>query len=73
MPWSGRYHYILHAQCALTGWPEWRMVKSETGEAIGKFIHEEILCHWGAVSEIVTNNGTAFVAATEYLVKTYRI
>ena len=49
------------------------MVKSETGEAIRKFIHEEILCRWGAVSEIVTDNGTAFVAATEYLAKTYGI
>ena len=49
------------------------MVKSETEEAIGKFIHEEILCCWGAVSEIVTDNGTAFVAATEYLAKTYGI
>ena len=49
------------------------MVKSETGEAIGKFIHEEILCHWGAISEIVTDNGTAFVAAMEYLTKTYGI
>ena len=25
---------------------------------IRKFIHKEILCHWGAVSEIITNNGT---------------
>ena len=49
------------------------MVKSETGEAIGKFIHEEILCHWGAVLEIVTDNGTAFVMAMEYLVKIYGI
>ena len=55
------------------GWPEWRIVKSETGEAIGKFIYEEILCRWGAVLEIVTDNGTAFVAATEYLIKIYGI
>ena len=48
-------------------------MKLETGEAIRKFIHKEILCRWGAVSEIITDNGTAFVVATEYLVKTYRI
>ena len=40
---------------------------------IGKFIYEEILCHWGAVLEIVTDNGTAFVATMEYLMKTYGI
>ena len=49
------------------------MVKLETGEAIGKFIYEEILCCWGAVSEIITNNGTAFIVATEYLTKIYGI
>ena len=49
------------------------MVKSETGKVIGKFIYKEILYHWGAVSEIITDNGTAFVATTEYLVKIYRI
>ena len=73
MPWSGRYHYILHAWYALIGWPKWHIVKSETGKAIRKFIHKEILCHWGAVSEIITDNGTAFVVAMKYLTKIYRI
>ena len=48
-------------------------MKSKTREVIRKFIYKEILCCWGAILEIVTNNGTTFVAVIEYLMKTYRI
>ena len=48
-------------------------MKSKTRKVIRKFIHKEILCYWGVISEIVINNGTTFVAAMEYLMKTYRI
>ena len=49
------------------------MVKSETGKAIGKFIHEKILCCWGAVLEIVIDNSIAFIVAIKYLTKIYEI
>jgi hypothetical protein len=39
----------------------------ETGHTLGAFIFEEILCWWGAVREIVTDNGTAYVAALDWL------
>jgi hypothetical protein len=38
------------------------MLRSETGRTLGAFIFEEILCRWGAVEEIVTDNGTAYIA-----------
>ena len=34
---------------------------------------KEILCRWGAVAEIVTDNGSAFVAALDYLAERYKI
>jgi transposase InsO family protein len=40
---------------------------------VGAFIFEEILCRWGALEEIVTDNGGPFVKALEYLAKQYRI
>jgi hypothetical protein len=40
---------------------------------IGTFIFEEILCCWGAVEQIVTDNGTAYVAALDWLAERYGI
>jgi transposase InsO family protein len=73
MPPAGGYRYIVQARCSLTAWPEWRALRTETGRTIGAFIFEEILCRWGAVGEIVTDNGTAYVAALDWLVDRYGI
>src|SRR5260221_191942 len=35
------------------------MHTSQVSHSIGLFIFEEILCRWGAVEEVVTDNGTA--------------
>ena len=40
---------------------------------LGVFIFEDILCRWGALEEIVTDNGPAFVKALNYLAKRYKI
>ena len=73
MPSAGGFHYVVQARCSLTAWPEWRALRTETGHTLGNFIFEEILCRWGAVEEIVTDNGTAFVAALDWLVSRYGI
>ena len=49
------------------------MLRHENSRTIGLFVFEDILCRWGAIEEIVTNNGPAFVQAVEYLSKQYRI
>ncbi|KAJ8453582.1 hypothetical protein ONZ45_g19657 [Pleurotus djamor] len=72
-PPSNGFRYIVHARCALTAYPEWRALRRETAEHIGMFIFQEILCRWGAVEEIVTDNGTPFIKAVDYLAKTYGI
>ena len=73
MPHAGGYRYIVQARCSLTAWPEWRALRVETGRTIGAFIFEEILCRWGAVEEIVTDNSTAYVAALDWLADRYGI
>ena len=40
---------------------------------LGDFIFKEILCRWGGVAEIVTDNGPVFVAAAAYLSEKYSI
>jgi hypothetical protein len=73
MPTIGNYRYVVHARDSLTAWPEWRALTSETGVTLGNFLFEEILCRWGAVAEIVTDNGAAFVSAAEYISSKYGI
>ncbi len=67
------FHYIVQAHCLLTAWPEWRALCTETGTTLGRFIFEDILCRWGAVEEIVTNNGTAYIEALDWLASKYGI
>jgi len=49
------------------------MLCHENGRTLGSFIFEDILCRWGMVEEIITDNGPAFVQAAEYLSKQYHI
>jgi len=73
MPTSQGFSYIVQACCSLSAWPEWRMLRRETARTLGAFIFEEILCRWGGVEEIVTDNGTPFVAALDWLAAKYGI
>jgi len=73
MPKSHGLSFIVQARCSLSAWPEFRMLRTETGRTLGAFIFEEILCRWGGLEEIVTDNGTPFVAALDWLAQTYHI
>jgi hypothetical protein len=42
-------------------------------KALGDWIFEDIICCWGSIQEIVTDNGSAFLKALEYLMKKYHI
>jgi len=73
MPPSQGYKYIVQACDSLTGWLEWRALTRETSRTLGQFIFEELLCRWGGLEEIVTDNGTPFVAALEWIATRYHI
>jgi hypothetical protein len=73
MPVLNRKRYIVHARCALTSWPEWRSLRQEIDRSLSTFIFEEILCRWGGIAEIVTDNGPAFVKAADTLARRYGI
>jgi hypothetical protein len=49
------------------------MLRLENARTLGTFIFEDILCRWGSVEEIVTDNGPAFVQAVEFLSQRYKI
>ena len=73
MPQSASYQYIVQDRCVLTAYPEWQMLHSENTSALASFIFEDILCCWGALAEIVTDNGPAFVQALDVLADRYNI
>jgi len=70
---SNGYKYIVHGRDALTSWMEGRPLKRETGRTIGQWIWEDIICRWGSLVEIVTDNGQAFLAAMRWLKEKYGI
>ena len=73
MPRSAGCWYIVQAHCALMAYPEWRMLRSENASALASFIFEDILCRWGPLAEIVTDNGPAFIQAVDVLTDRYKI
>jgi Integrase zinc binding domain/RNase H-like domain found in reverse transcriptase len=70
---SSGYKYIVQGRCSLTHWPEWEMLRTETAKTLGRFILYNIIQRWGTLLEIVTDNGSAFLKALEYLAKKYNI
>ena len=73
MPKAGGFSYIIQVRCSLISYPEFHVLRQETAVAVGKFIFNDILCCWGAVEELITDNGALIVAGLEWLVKTYHI
>ena len=43
------------------------MLRTETTKTIGDWLFEDILCRWGSIREIVTDNGPTFLKALAYL------
>jgi hypothetical protein len=73
MPKAKGYRYIIHARCSLTSYPEWTMVKNENFKTIAKFIFEVLLCRWGALEILVSDNAPQYLQAAEYLSEKYHI
>ena len=72
-PASNGCKYIVHGRCALSSWMEGRPLKKETARTVALWLFEEVICRWGCLSEIITDNGTVFVAAVRWLEEKYGI
>ena len=73
LPRSGGFSYIVQGRCSLTHYPEFRMLRKGTAQALGDWIFQDILCRWGTLVEIVSDNGKPFIAALSYLEKKYHV
>ena len=65
--------YIVHGRCALTSWCEGRGLRAENHKTIADWIFTDIICRWGCLQEIITDNGGPFVKAVQILSDTYGI
>lgn len=73
MPPSNGFKAIIQGQCSLSHYPEWRMLRSETSKSLTDWIYQDILCRWGALLEIVSDNGAPFVKANAILEEKYHV
>jgi hypothetical protein len=73
MPHAGGFEHLVQACCTLTGYPEWRMLHKETTKTLQVFVFEELLCRWGPITEIVTNNVPAYRLTVNILAVKYGI
>lgn len=73
LPPSASRRFIVQARCSLSTFPEWIGLRRETGKLIGDWIYESLLSRWGILTEIITDNGTPFIKALDYLAKTRKI
>ena len=70
---SGGFSYIVQGHCSLTHYPEYHMLRKETTQALGNWIFQDILCRWGTLVEIVSDNGKPFIAALAHLEQRYHV
>ncbi len=70
---AGGFHYIVQGRCSLTHYLEFKMLQKETRQAIGDWIFQDILCRWGTLIEIVSDNGKPFIMALSYMEQKYHV
>jgi hypothetical protein len=72
-PKSNGCSYIAHGRCGMTSWMEGRPLREETGRSIGIWLFEDIICRWGCLREIITDNSSVYKAAVAWLESKYGI
>jgi len=73
LPPSSGYKFIVQGRCSLVHYPEFDMLRKETGRAIGEWLMKCFVYRWGTLVEIVSDNGAPFVKALEYIEAKYHI
>jgi Integrase zinc binding domain/RNase H-like domain found in reverse transcriptase len=72
-PASNKCKYIVHGRCALSSWMEGRPLQQENARSIGLWLFEDIICRWGCIVMIVTDNAGPFTKALAWLNQKYGI
>ena len=72
-PKSNGCGHIAHGRCGMTSWMEGRPLREETGRSVGIWLFEDIICRWGCIIWIITDNGSVYRAAVAWLERKYGI
>ena len=73
MPEAHGYRYIIAARDDLTYVAEGRALRRADSKSTAKFFWEEIICRYGHIAEVVTDNGSEVKGAFERLLHRYGI
>ena len=57
----------MQARCSLSSYAEYEALRSENGKNVANFIFKSIVCRWGTPIDLITDNGTAYIAAAKIL------
>ncbi|EKM73212.1 hypothetical protein AGABI1DRAFT_18416, partial [Agaricus bisporus var. burnettii JB137-S8] len=52
---------------------EAKALRKEDARSIGQWLFEDIMCRWGTIVKIVTDNGSPFRKAVKWLEEKYNI
>src|SRR5271169_6392211 len=72
-PRSNGCGHIAHGRCGMTSWMEGRPLSQETGRSVGIWLFEDIICRWGCIRDIITDNASVYRAAVAWLEQKYGI
>jgi len=73
MPTGGGYKYIVAARDDLSLAAEGRALRASNASSLASFFWEQIFCRYGAVKQVVTDNGPEIEGAFRELLSRYRI
>ena len=65
-PASNGCKYIIHGWDNCMTWPEACTLRDKKARSIALWLYEEILCCWGSICVIVSDNGESFKAAIKW-------
>jgi hypothetical protein len=67
MPASGHYNFIVAARDDLSGVTEVRALTANNSRLLAKFFWEQLYCRYGAIEQVVTDNGPEVKGAFQLL------
>jgi hypothetical protein len=73
MPTSGGYKYIVDLRDDLSGWLEAKMLVKATSKNVAKFLFEDVMCRFGCVLQLTTDNGGEFDGIVQVLADEYNV
>jgi len=68
---SNGYQYIVDIRDDLSGWLEARMLSRKTSDEVADFLWQDVICRFGCIPQISTDNGTEFKKAVDALTRKY--